>query len=357
MPPKILALLGLSFFLVATATHRAVGRWLDSRIFTPLERYVSLDDAHLRPPPFEINLEETYFVRLELNDSVDDIYKEKRCSYKTIEGSQWRLYRLSSAGADTRALTARSGESTEPHYFYMDSFSATPGRYQLEWDIPAAAPCLNPRHPRLSIWTGPYDYRDYVALTQDFCVFLGGTGLALLVMAYRRFRRVVPSPGPRIFTGMAMRQVVPVVRHAPIPLISQLPHWGLLWGSVVMVLMILYMADGRLTSKGVPVGWRKPNAMVIGTSPWSDTLEIYVRTPARFFVNREEVQRDELRSKLREQLGHRVEWTVFVEADPDVNFGDVLHAMDVIRSCGGNVSWITPQMREEWQEAAQSAAQ
>src|SRR5262249_12123364 len=154
--------------------------------------------------------------------------------------------------------------------------------------------------PRLSVWTGSYEYRDNVALTQDFCGFLGGTGLALLVMAYGRFRRIIfPSREPRIFPEMVLRQVMPVPRHAPIPLISQLPHWGLALGSVLMILLVLFMAEERWTSKGITVSWRVPRSMVMVASPWPETLEIYVRTPAQFFVNREEVQRDELPAKLR----------------------------------------------------------
>ena len=356
MQPKILALLGLSFFLVATGTYRVISRWVDSRIFTPLESYVSLDDPHLSPPPFEINLKETYSVRLELDYSIDDAYEGRRCNYRAIENSRWRVYRLGSAEKDSRVLVAGSEESSSRRHFSTNYFSAAPGRYQLEWDIPTAAPCLNPRHPRLSVWTVPYGYRENAELTGRFCVFLGGIGVALIFIAFRALPRFERIEKPRIFPEMALQQVMPVVRLAPSTFISQPPHWGLLWNSVVMVLMVLYMANDRLTSQGMTVSWRMPRSMAAVASPWPDALEIYVRSPARFFVNREEVKRDELRSKLREQLGHRVEWTVYVEADPDVNFGDVAHAMDVIRSCGGKVSWITPRMRQEWGAEAKAVA-
>ena len=356
MPSKILAVLGLSCFLVAATTFAIVERWLKSRIFTPLDQSVTLDDPHLRPPPFEVNLHETYLVSLDLDSSVDDAYEDHRCNVRAIEGSQWRVYRLGRAGTGSRELAAKSGERSAPYYFYPDSFSASPGMYQLEWDNPAAAACLNPRHPRLSLWTGPYEYRENAGLTQIFCVFLGGTGLALLVIVYRGLWLVARATWPRIFPGMVLRQVIPVVRHAQIPVISHMPHWGLMWCSVLMILMVLYMANDRATPKGMPVSWRKARAMVSATNPWPDSLEVYIRTPARFFVNREEVRPDELRSKLLQQLGRRMEWTVYVEADVDTNFGDTLHAIDVIRSCGANVSWITPKMREEWEARAKATA-
>jgi biopolymer transport protein ExbD len=355
MPPKILALLGLSFLLVATATYQGVGRWVDSRIFTPLELQVALDDPHLKTPAFEINLKETYSVWLDVDYSENDYYEKQSCNKKAIQYSRWRVYRLGSAGTDSRVLVAGSEESPGPRYTLGNFFTATPGRYQLEWDIAAAAPCLNARHPRLSVWTLPYRHLENAELVQRFCVFLGGIGLALLFLAFSALPRFARIERPRIFPEMALRQVTPVARHAPFAFISQPPHWGLLWNSVLMILMVLYMNNDRLTSHGMTVSWRMPRSMVAVASPWPDTLEIFVRTPGRFIVNREEVRRDELRTKLMEQLGRRVEWTVYVEADPDVNFGDVAHAMDVIRSCGGKVSWITPKMRREWEAEAQSA--
>jgi biopolymer transport protein ExbD len=350
MPPKILAILGLSFFVIATATFQVAGRWLDSRIFNPLEQPVSLDSAHLKSQPFEINLSETYSVSLQLDWSVDDVYDDKHCNYKAIQGFHWRVYRLGSATTDARKLAASSIDDSLSQYL-VDSFDAVPGRYELEWDGRAPAPCLNSRHPRLSVWTGPFGYRDGVGLVRDFCLFLGGTGLALLWIAYRRLPRFARSAAPRIFPEMILRPVMPIVRHEPLKLISEPAHFGVVWGSLLMVLMFLYMTNDRLISKGQLVSWRTLLAVDGMKSPWPDTLEIYVRIPSNFFVNGEEVGRDELRAKLMEQLGKRVEWTVYLEADRDSLFGDTMHAIDVIHSCGAKVSWITPKMRKEWRRS------
>jgi hypothetical protein len=88
----------------------------------------------------------------------------------------------------------------------------------------------------------------------------------------------------------------------------------------------------------------------LGESPWSNTIEVYVGTPARFFINGEEVKRSELGPKLTEQLGRRAEWTVYFEADPDTLFMDDAYALDTIQACGARVVWVTPKMREEWQQ-------
>jgi biopolymer transport protein ExbD len=357
MPPKILFRLGLSFFVVATATYLAAGRWLNSRIFTPLDYSVSLDNRQLKSPPFEINLRETYFASLDLDYSVDDWDQDNRCNYKTILYPQWRVYRLGSASAQSRELWVSSEQLTYSDGSLSNAFLASPGQYQLEWNIPAAAPCLNPRHPHLSVSTDSSGYRKGVGLTQLFCLFLGGTGLALFVVAgghvaQWKFARVL---SPRIFPDMVLRNVMPIAKHAPLRVIHELPHWGLFCGAVLWILIFIFMVFGPLPSKGLFVSWKRLDADVWEKSPWPNTLEVYVRTPAQFFVNGEEVDRNDLRSKLIEQLGRRAEWTVYFEADADTPYMDAVYAIDVIQGCGAKLIWVTPKMREHWRHTPESS--
>jgi biopolymer transport protein ExbD len=352
MPPKTLSLLGLSFFLVATASYFAAGRWLDSRIFTPLDYSVSLDDRQLKSPPFEINLRETYFASLRLDYGVDDVYQDNRCDDKTIRYPRWRVYRLRPGSASSRELWVSSEQLTYSDGFVSNAFLASPGQYQLEWNIPAAAPCLDARHPRLSIFTDSYGYREGVGLTQLFCLFLGGTGLALFVVAGGHVAR---RKLPRMFPDMVLRNVLPIARHAPLRVIHELPHWGLFSVVVLWILIFIFMIFAPLPPKGLLVSWKKPHAVVWEKSPWSDTLEVYVHTPARFFVNNQEVDRNDLRSKLTEQLGRRAEWTVYFEADADTTFMDAVYAIDVIQGCGAKLIWVTPKMREQWVHPPQSS--
>ena len=354
MPPQILFRLGLSFFLIATAAYFSTGRWLNSRIFTPLDYSVSLDNRQLRSPPFEINLKETYFVSLNLDYSVDDWYQDNRCNYRTILYPQWRLYKL---GSSSHELWVSSEQLTHDDGSLSNAFLASPAQYQLEWDIPAEAPCLNPRHPHLSVFTDSSCYREGVGLTQLFCLSLGGTGLALFVVAGGHVARwkFARALAPRMFPNMVLRNVMPITKHAPLRVIHELPHWGLFWGAVLWMLIFIFIILGPQPSKGLFVRWKKQDAVVWEKSPWPDTLEVYVRTPGRFFVNSEEVDRNELRSKLVGQLGRRVEWTVYFEADADTPYVDAVYAIDVIQACGAKLIWVTPKMREQWQRMPESS--
>jgi biopolymer transport protein ExbD len=355
MPPKILFRLGLSFFVVASATYLAAGRWLNSRTFTPLDYSVSLDNRQLKSPPFEINLRETYFASLDLDYSVDDWYQDNRCNYKTILYPQWRVYRLDSASAQSRELWVSSEQLTYSDGSLSNAFLASPGQYQLKWNIPAAAPCLNPRHPHLSVSTDFSGYRKGVGLTQLFCLFLGGTGLALFVVAGEhvarwKFARVL---SPRIFPDMVLRNVTSITKHAPLTPIHGMPHWGLFCGAILWILMFIFMMIGPLPPHGLFVNLRSREVVAWDKSPWQETLGVYVRAPGRFFVNGEEIERGSLRTKLLEHLSRRVEWTVYFEADFNTLYMDDIYAIETIQGCGAKLIWITPKMREDWRHKEQ----
>jgi biopolymer transport protein ExbD len=118
---------------------------------------------------------------------------------------------------------------------------------------------------------------------------------------------------------------------------------------LLAICVIIAFLGYRHYPQGLLVSWTKP-AVVWEKSPWSEAVEVYVGAPARFFINSEEVKRSELGSKLTEQLGRRAEWTVYFEADPDTLFMDDTYAIDTIQACGARVVWVTPKMREEWQQ-------
>ena len=353
MPPKTLARLGLAFLLVASAIYFLTGRWLHSRIFTPLDYSVSLDNRQLKSPPFEINLRETYFASLGLDYSVDDWNQGTSCNFKTILYPKWRVYRLGSDTAQSREPWISSEQLTNTDGSLSNAFLASPGKYQLEWNIPVVATCLNPRHPRLLVVTDSTVYRENVGITQLFCLFWGGTGLALLVIALIARWNLARSVAPRIFPDMVLQNVMPIAKHAPLRVIHELPHWGLFCGAVLWILIFIHMVFGPVPSRGLFVNWRTP-ALVWGKSPWSETLGVYVRAPGRFFINGEEIKRDDLRTKLLERLGGREGWTVYFEADNDTLFSDDLDAINTIQACGAKVVWVTPKMREELQHNSQN---
>jgi biopolymer transport protein ExbD len=352
MPRKILVRLGLAFLFVAVTIYSFTSHWLNSRIFTPLDYPVSLESRQIKSPPFQINLRETYFVSLHLDDSSDDWYQDGRCNYKNVLGSEWQVYRLNSKSGEQRELWANSDEMTRRYYYYLGGFTATSGQYELEWTLPTSATCLDHRHPRLMVHTGSAGYEEGVAFIKICLIFFGGTGAVLVLLASARVVRnhLVTGGAPRVFPEMVLRNVLPITKRAPLPLIHHPPHWPLFFVAILSVLIFTFMIFGPVPSKGLFVTWKNRDAVVWEKSPWPDAPEVYVRAPARFFVNGQEVSQSDLRAKLVEQLSRRAEWTVYLEAEPDVAFMEAAHAMDTIQACGAELVWITPKMREDWQQ-------
>ena len=357
MPPKFLLRLGLALLLVAATVYFLTGRWLHSRIFTPLDYSVSLESRELKSTPFPINLREEYFVSLRLDYATHSWEEGRRCDESNLLGSEWRVYKLSSKAEQPRVLWADSGKVEREYELYSGTMTASSGQYELEWDLPPSAACLHQRHAQLAVHTGRAGYEIVASFVQICCVFLVGTGAALIFFAIARTlnHAVGTDESPRMFPDMPLRNLSPIAKHKPLLPIHDMPHWGLFCGPVLWILIFIFMMFGPLPSKGLFASWKKRDAVVWEKSPWPDTLEVYIGTPGRFFVNGQEVDRNDLRSKLIEQLGRRAEWTVYFEADADTLYMDAVHAIDVIQGSGARLIWVTPKMREQRRHTPESS--
>jgi biopolymer transport protein ExbD len=357
MPPKILFRMGLSLLFIAVSTYFATGHWLNSRIFTPLKYSVSLDTRQLKSPPFQINLRETYSAFLDLDYSADDWAEDGRCNYKTILYPQWSLYKLSSKHNQSRELWISSEQLVHPD-FISNQFLAPAGRYQLEWNLPVPAACLNPRHPRLVVFTSPEGYQQAVGFTQLFGVFLGGTGLALVALATVRVLQhsILRAGALRMFPHMVLRNYLGLLRHRPMPLITQLPTFGLIYGALLWILIFIFMIVVPLPPKGLLIQLRAHDSVLWEKSPWQETLAVYLAVGEKYYVNGQPVPRDNLRAKLRQELSRRLVWTVYFEADYDTLNMNAIYAIDTIQGLGAKLVWITPRVRAKLEQERQSGA-
>jgi biopolymer transport protein ExbD len=96
--------------------------------------------------------------------------------------------------------------------------------------------------------------------------------------------------------------------------------------------------------------------VVWARSPWAETLGVYVDARGQFYVNGEPVARKELRSKLKEELGKRMVWTVYFQADEASRFGDTAYTIDTVQGLGAKFEWITPEVRKELTRRSAAAA-
>jgi biopolymer transport protein ExbD len=68
-----------------------------------------------------------------------------------------------------------------------------------------------------------------------------------------------------------------------------------------------------------------------------------------FYVNGEAVARNELASRVKEELGRRLVSTVYVDGADSVEAMEVIYAIDQVQGAGGEVLLVTPAVRREWE--------
>jgi biopolymer transport protein ExbD len=196
------------------------------------------------------------------------------------------------------------------------------------------------------------------ALTVQFAMFLivialplAGAGIWFSWRALTRRLRIDTASRrtPQIFPGVPIRNVLPWKPQKLATVMKDLPSFGIFTSillNILMFIFMIFMTPGTPAGLMIPMTLRDPGAGL--DSPRTETLGVYVAAGGQFYVNGQAVARDQLGEKLRQELGKRVVWTVYVEADDDVEFARLNFVFDTIKGLGAEVYWITPRVREEW---------
>jgi TonB family protein len=104
----------------------------------------------------------------------------------------------------------------------------------------------------------------------------------------------------------------------------------------------------HLTPKGLVVYFPKLGTFARANEPWNEPLVVRVDAEGNLYLNRQPVPRSDLDRRLRQVLKLRDDWTVFVDAGPDVDAGNVIWAADLLQGMGiRKVALVTPSMKRE----------
>ena len=349
MAQKTLATIGLTVMVAAMFVSWGTNHWVQTRAFDPVDVPVSLKPGQIRSGEFEINLRESYEISIHLDNKIDDYYEDGRCSYRNLGKYRWEVFRIIGPGT-ARQLWAHSNDTDDG--FWGNQFQGVPGEYEAEWDVPPGAACLNARHPRLRVSTFSGEYLDFAAFVQYPCLFLGGIGAMLALRTlWSWLAALAPKPRLRIFPELVLRNVIARPQYSSTPPIKDLSNFGIIWGSILYILMFIFAINMPASPKGLFVDIKKGPSANTPPSPWTETTSMYIG-PLQFYVNGKPIERSELRGKLSEELSKQMVWSVYLEAHPDCTFGDAVYAMDTIQGLGAKVVWITPQIREALTESA-----
>jgi biopolymer transport protein ExbD len=353
MTAKTLAKVGLVAAILAVTLSWGTDHWLKMRTHELINRPVSIEKGVLNSGPFVIEHEESYWFEMELDSSVDDWFRGS-CDSKDLHEADWRMYRLDKRELAKTELWISSEWFYGPQRGFAYEFTPSVGKYWLRWDAPYSADCLNARHLRLRIWTVADEDEFLSVLIQDACLFFGGMGVVFVILGRSSWIRgnLAEEPAPRMFPEMKLRSVIPRKRHRPLPLICDMSNFRVVWGGVLFMFATFFATVTTLERNmiGLPVDFREQKALGVEKSPWTETVSVYVDAQRGYLVNGHPVRREVLQAELKRELGRQMVWTVYLEADLNCSFEEVVHAMDTIQGLGAKLVWITPKTREEWKQ-------
>jgi biopolymer transport protein ExbD len=328
---------------------------------------VSLSKGHIRTPEFKINLESSYSFEFELRPEFDfeggPCLARFRCPSPL--GTSWSL----SKGGRVIA----HGKS-DPQDTLLGTFGAGEGRYVLDLDVLQDGSHLNAGAPHLVVYEGGGTGRAGVndAMGRAFLVFLllEAAGIYVAIHGLREGRAEkraawvrawsLTQPGPLPPLPDTRPQTTPTSakarpfswtsdrnRHRKlwlpnVPAFYRLSWFSLLVINVGMLLVVLFIILAPIQPMGLPVRLVRPGIPAQST-PWLEPLRVRVadagpKVRPHLYLNSQPIAWENLGTVLQKELNRRPpHWPVYVEGDPDLMWGSVGQAIDIIQGANGEV--------------------
>ncbi len=103
---------------------------------------------------------------------------------------------------------------------------------------------------------------------------------------------------------------------------------------VVLVLLIIFMVLTPLLQMGYDVNVPPKKTALASEISSRQQIIVTMVQQDRVYLNREQIPITDLQNRLHEILKDRSDKTVFFAGDDEVNYGNVITTMDLIRSAG-----------------------
>ena len=333
---RILVGIGLTIFGIAS--FATVKRWIDTRTFVPVDIPVSLAVGHIRTGPFKINLKDEYQVRIKTGW---ESYFDPNCpTYMHLPKADWFLYK------DGQLVKKQIG--SEPSD-YLGSFDGENGTYELDLDIQSDSGCLDPGHPRLLVYTNKADYEDYanpILWAAGLSITLGASLVLLVVIACStesHLSSIRISNSESVGQNFQWAQRLPLRRQFSSP-----PAFALLAAPVLVILIIIFMVVLQpYPARGLHVKVLKPGPLA-ATDPLIDPVVVQILdaglgvTP-EIYINSKPTSWSTFGDDLKNELKVRPKWVVYVQADPNLPWADIVNAIDVAKRLHADVVLLTIQ--------------
>jgi biopolymer transport protein ExbD len=104
---------------------------------------------------------------------------------------------------------------------------------------------------------------------------------------------------------------------------------------IMLVLLIIFMVVTPMLQKGVSVDMAKVNnAQDMQDADKDDAIILAVTRDGKMYLGSTQVTLDDITTKVKDLIANRLDKTVFVRSDARAKYGDVVKAVDEVRSAG-----------------------
>lgn len=101
---------------------------------------------------------------------------------------------------------------------------------------------------------------------------------------------------------------------------------------VMLVLLVIFMVTAPMMQQGMQVNL--PKAQAKGLEAQEQSVVVSIDRSGRLFINSDQVAFDDLRGKLAALFANKAKKEVFLKADKDVPYGEVVRTMAAIKGAG-----------------------
>ena len=333
--------IGIGLILLGVGGRKAIDHWMSTRIVHPVDMPVSLARGHIRSGTFRLNLDTDYWV--EVNPGTDWRWGSvhPNCDpYLHLE-TRWMLYKGGK-------VVDRLDEPTVLPW--PSGFRAGPGVYELDLEVMSDFSCLDSILPHLEVVANTESYETAAFFTRaglslaTYVGFVWLTFVPLIQFVHSCAHSKTLTEAESVGQDFRWAQKLPLRRQ-----ISGLPSFGLVAGiifALVAMLMMMLTGFGAQRSKGLKVRLLKQGALPQNSDEWTGPLVVMIkdagpRQVPNLYVNSKLVPWEDFDRVLRQKLGQRREWVVYVGGDDTVAWWDVVHVIDVARGDHATVYLIT----------------
>jgi biopolymer transport protein ExbD len=118
---------------------------------------------------------------------------------------------------------------------------------------------------------------------------------------------------------------------------------------IMLVLLIIFMVVTPMLQKGVSVDMAKVNnAEDMQNADKYDAIILAVQRDGSLYLGSKKVQLSEITTAVKDQIANRLDKTVFVRSDARAKYGDVVKAVDEVRSAGvDNLGLLTEKNQQK----------